>query len=169
MCETCGAHFRDRQTAGGEHQIIGSESAVVGLNLEFIGFGNAFDVLLDADVDIPRCTFGQQHLDYIAGGMVAEQLAEGFFVVWDLMFIDQGDEVVLRIRFQSGFAEMRVLRKEPVMRGVQIGKIAAPTAGDKDFGTHPIGMIQQQYTLSTLPSAQGAHEASGARPQNNDV
>ncbi len=84
----------------------------------------------------------QQHGDDLARRAVAEQLPEGFFVIGDVMLFDQGDEVVLGVAGQGRFAEMRIVGKEAFRCAAQIGEIASPAAGDEDFLSRLIGVVQ---------------------------
>ena len=52
---------------------------------------------------------------------------------------------------------------------MEIGKIAASTAGDQDLGADPVGMVKQQDFPAPLAGSQGAHESRCTGPQNNDV
>jgi len=43
--------------------------------------------------------FGQQHGDNVLGGVIAEQLAQGFFVIRNAVTRDHIDEIPLRVYF----------------------------------------------------------------------
>ncbi len=67
------------------------------------------------------------------GGVIAEELSEGFLVVRDVVAVDELDEVLRGVESQCGFGEVGVLGEEAVGRGVEVGEVAASSAGDEDF------------------------------------
>ena len=62
------------------------------------------------------CMPGHQHVDDLARGAVAEQLAEGLLVIGDAVALDQRDEIRLRVAAQRRDAEARIARDEVLRR-----------------------------------------------------
>ena len=52
---------------------------------------------------------GQQHRDDLARRPVAEELTQRLLVPGDPMPVDHGDEIMLIVPAQRGFAEMRIV------------------------------------------------------------
>jgi hypothetical protein len=82
------------------------------------------------------------------------------------VFLDEINEVPLRKTAEGAFAEMRVLGNEILWASVDIGEIAAPTAGDADFLPWVLCVIQNQCVAARVDRA---HHAGGAGPKNNRI
>src|SRR3546814_13108044 len=72
---------------------------------------------------------GEQHVDDLLRGAVAEALAERLLVPGDAGRVDPRDEILLGVALQRRATEPRVLRQKVPSRPVQVGEIAAPAAG----------------------------------------
>ena len=73
-------------------------------NLVDTGFGQNFDT--------GPVTLGQQQLQNLLAGFIAEQLPRGFLVVFDTVTIHQLDKVGRLETAQCRLAEMGIIRKE---------------------------------------------------------
>jgi hypothetical protein len=97
------------------------------------GAGDFGDTLLQADLHAGCVTFREQHGDDFAGGAVAEELAQGFFVPGDTVAVDEGEEVARGVAGEGGTGEVGVGGEEAVRGGVQVGEIATPAAGNANW------------------------------------
>ena len=53
--------------------------------------------------------------------------------------------------------------------GVDVGEVAAASAGDEDFLAGTVGMFEDEGAAAAASSLDGAHEASGAGAEDEDV
>ena len=88
-----------------------------------------------------------------ARGPVAEQLAFGFFMKRDAVPPRQGDEIVGSVTIQRRAGETRIVRQKPLRHRAGVGEVAAPTAGNQDFGARFRGMVKQQHATALWPAA----------------
>src|ERR1035441_8597217 len=64
---------------------------------------------------------------------------------------------------------MRVRRKKILRPAMQVGKVAAPTAGDQDFLADAIGVFQHGDAASALAGSDGAHQTGSASAQDHRI
>ncbi len=64
---------------------------------------------------------------------------------------------------------MRVGRQKPFGRGVDVGEVAAPAAGDQDLLPRCVGMVDHEHTLARLARAGGAHQARPSCAKDDNV
>ena len=121
------------------------------------------------DGDIGRVAFIQQHLDDIPGRMVAEKLAQCFFMIRDAMLFHQRDEILRRVTAQSRFAKMRIARQVFIGRGIQICKITAPAPRDTNLLGDFRGVIDHHDPAAALARLDGAHQARSPRPYDQYI
>ena len=84
----------------------------------------------------------------------------------DIVTREKVDEIPLRVAAERGFAEMGVFGEEVFRPGIEIGEVAAPTAGNADLFTRRLGMIQHE---NARPGMGGAHHAGGAGAKDQRV
>jgi hypothetical protein len=125
--------------------------------------------MVQAQIDMRRCAFGQQHPHDLPCRAIAEQLAERLFMEGDAVLADQRDEIVLRVAGEGGAREMRIGRQEAIRHAAGVGEVAAPATADQDLLPRRLRMIQQQHALAPLARAQGAHQPGGAGAEDDDV
>src|ERR1700730_15923794 len=116
---------------------------------------------IEKNVDVGRATFRFEHVGDIAGGAVAEKLAQSFFVVRNRMALNQGDEVGGCVAGQSGFSKVGIRGDEVFGAAMKIGEIAAAAAGDEDFFACTRGTFEDGHASTALPCFNGAHQACG--------
>lgn len=122
--------FGDRDTAGGNYERWRAKFAGWSANGEF-GIALDFaDVAIGNDFYFGEAAFGFEQAGYVAGGAVAKELAKRFLVVWDAMFFDERYEICWGVASESGFREMRVGGNEIFGLAVNVGEVAASSAGD---------------------------------------
>jgi hypothetical protein len=133
-------------------------------------------VAFDADAvsvgyvfDVAALALGQQQAEDGVGGVVAEELAEGLFVVGDVVFADEFEEVLRSVERQRGFGEVGIGGEEAAGLAVDVGEVAAASAGDEDFASWQAAVVEQGDTASALACDGGAHEAGGSGTEDDYV
>jgi hypothetical protein len=111
----------------------------------------------------------QQQVEDVVGGAVAEELAEGLLVVGDAVLLDQGEEVLRGVAGERGLGEVRVGGEEVFRRGVEVGEVAAASAGDEDFLAGTVGVVEDEGAAAAAAGFDGAHEACGSGSEDEDV
>ena len=91
------------------------------------------------------------------------------FFVGYLMAFYHRDKVPLRIATQGRFTKVWVGRDKVVSTDVQVGEVAATTAGHENLLAHLVGFFQNQYTTTTLSGGECAEQACGTATQHDDV
>ena len=74
-----------------------------------------------------------------------------------------------RVARQRRAAKMRILRKEICWRRVDIGEVAAATAGDADFFAELVIMVEQQHRFAALARVGCAHHAGRTGADDDDI
>ncbi len=142
VAEGSGAHFGDGEATGGEDEDRGAEFGGFGTEDEFGGALNFSDAGVEEDLDLGGATFGFEEVGDVRGGIVAEELAERFFVVGDAMLFDEGDEICGSEAGKCGFGEVRIRRKKILGSGVEIREVAAATTGNEDFLADAVRVLE---------------------------
>ncbi len=139
-----GAQAWHRQTAAGDDQLLRLNRAAVKLQCiaAFIA-RHAEHFTAQPQGDIALVTFGQQQIDNLLGGVVTEELAQGFLVPGDPVAVNQIDKIPLGITRQRRFTEMRIVRQIRRRFGVEIGKVTAATTRHQNFTSRLFAVIQQ--------------------------
>ncbi len=164
--ERTGAQFGDGKPAGGDDEDGGAKFGGIGTKEESGGALDFDDAGVEEDLDVGGATFGFEQVDDLGGGIVAEELAESFFVPGDAMFLDESEKVVRGETGEGGFGEVGIGGKEVFRRGVKVGEIAAASAGDEDFLANAVGMFDYCDAAAALACLDGAEEAGGTGAEN---
>ncbi len=169
--EARGAHGRDRSAPRGEDEIAGCDRVADAVAVERGGeLGAVMREVGEAGGEPEGGTrvshFGTQHIDDLNGFAVAEELAQGFFMIRDVVARDQIDKIPLGISGERRTGEMRIGRQEIVRAAMQVGEIAAPAAGDADFLARFFGLINDQRVR---PRMGRAHHAGGTGTEDESV
>lgn len=162
VTERGGAHFRDGQSAGGDYQGGSTKFGDTGTEDEFGGAPDFNDAGVKEDLNMRGATFRLEHVGDFSGGIVAEELAESFFVISDAMFFKESKKIGGGEAGERGFGEVGICGNKIFRRGVNVGEIAAATAGDENFFADAVGVLEDGDSAATLPCLNGAEEASGA-------
>ena len=134
VAEGGGAHLGDGEAAGGDDDGVGVEGAGGGLDAEVRRRCVTEMMRVPRRVWTLACgALALEHGDDVVGGAVAEELAEGFFVVGDAVLFDEGDDVGWGVAGEGGLGEVGVFGEEVFGAGVEVGEVAAASAGDEDF------------------------------------
>jgi hypothetical protein len=173
VAEVGRAHLRDREAAGGDDQRVRMQSAGGRFDLEAGVDGSAGrdgeDACAEFDGDFGFGALACEEVDDVAGGAVAEELAERFFVVGDAVLFDERDEVLRGVTGERGAGEVGVLREEVFGGGVEVGEVAAASAGDEDLFAESVGVVEEEGAAAALAGCDGGHEAGGSRAEDDYV
>ena len=166
VAEGSSAHFGDRETAGGDNESGSAEFRGIRAQNEFGGALHFGDAGVEKNLNVGGAAFGFEKIGDVRGGMVAEELAERFFVIKDAMFLDEGEKIVGSETGEGGFCEMRIGGEEIFGSGVNVGEVAAASAGDEDFFADAIGVFEQRDTAAAFACLEGAEETSGTSAED---
>ncbi|MCY1234777.1 hypothetical protein D9M72_473680 [compost metagenome] len=163
-------HLRNRLAAAGYDERLGIDRPLIRHDAEArpVAF-DAFDRCLQPQLGVHITHFREQHPDDVLGRVVAEELAEGLFVPGDAVLFDQGQEIARRITRQCRLAEMRVGRKEILRPRMDIGEVAATTAGDADLLAGCLGMVEHSRAAAALARFDGAHHARSTGADDDHI
>lgn len=169
VAEGSGAQFGDGQAAGSNNQCGRVEFGAVRAQDKSGGALDFADASVEEDLYVRGATFGFEHVSDLAGGMVAEELAESFFVIGNVMLFDQGKKIGRRKTSEGGFGEVRIRGNEIFWHGVNVGEIASTTAGNQDFLADAIGMFKDRDAATATRRLNGTEEARRACAQDQNV
>jgi hypothetical protein len=142
VAEGGGAHFGDGEPASGDDQDRSAKLGGFGAKDEFRGTLNFGDTGVNEDLDPGSAALGFEEVDDVRGGIVAEKLAVRFFVVGDAMLFEESDEIRGSEPGESRFGEVRIRREKIFGSGVEIGEVAATTAGNEDFLADAVSVLE---------------------------
>jgi hypothetical protein len=169
VAERGGAHFGDGETAGGDDKSRRAEFVARRAQNKFAGALDFGDARIEKNLDLGGAAFRFKEVGDFRGGVVAEELAERFFVIGDAALFDEGDEILWRVARERGFCEMGIGGEEIFGSGVEVGEVAAASAGDEDFFAGAIGEFDNGDAAATLSSLEGAEKSGGASAEDEDV
>ena len=75
------------------------------------------------------------------------------------MPLDEPDKIRGGVARQRGFSEVWIGRKKIVRLRVQVGEVAAASAGDEDFYAGPLGTLNHRDAASTAAGFNRRHQA----------
>jgi len=125
---------------------------------------------LDAAAQLGRpLALGEQHVEDVVRGAVAEELAKGLLVPGNAETLDQLEKVPRLVEGERGLGEVGILREEVGGRAVNVGEVAAAAAGDEDLAARLRVVVQHRHAAAALAGHGGAHQARSARAQHQDI
>jgi len=169
VTEGGGSHLGDGEAAGGDDEDGSAKFGGIGAKEEFGGAPDFGDACVDEDLDVGGATSGFEQVDDFGGGIVAEELAESFFVPGDAMFSDESKKIIGRETGEGGFGKVGIGGEEIFRCCVNVGEIAAAAAGDEDFFADAVGMFEDGDAAAAFAGFDGAEEAGGAGAQDQNV
>src|SRR5690554_164772 len=165
-----GAAIGDRQAAGGDHNRLAAELSARGAQgIACIGAADLEYLSLGQDLDSGPVALGQQQLQYRLAGLVAEQLTRRFFVIVDAVPLHQLHKIGGLEATQGRLAKMGIATEEIGRCVVQVGKVAATTAGHKNFAPNLVGVLQQQDTTAPVSGRSRTHKTGGPCADNDHI
>jgi hypothetical protein len=90
-------------------------------------------------------------------------------VVGDVVLFDESDEVGGGVAGESGAAEVGIGGEEILRAGVDVGEVAAASAGDKDFFASLVGVIDEKDAALAATAKDGAEEACSTGTEDDEV
>jgi hypothetical protein len=103
------------------------------------------------------------------GGIVAEELAESFFVIGDAVFFDERNKILGRVAGEGGLCEMGIGGEKIFRGGVDVGEVAAASTGDEDFFADAIGEFDDGDAAAAVGGLEGAEKAGSTGTEDEDV
>ncbi len=85
------------------------------------------------------------------------------------MPLDQCDEVARCVAGERRAGEVWVGGEKPVGCAVEVGEVAAATAGDEDLFADAIGMIENEDAAATLTRSDGGHQTCCSGAEHQDI
>ncbi|MNC14074.1 hypothetical protein D3C75_618400 [compost metagenome] len=165
-----GAEFRHGEAAGRHHQRVATDLALAGVEQEaVIRLVDGEDLGLALQGHPGPVTLGEQHLDYLLGALVTEQLAQSLLVIIHPVPVHQIDEVLLGVARQRRLAEVRIAREEGVGTGLMVGEVAATAAADEDLAARFLGVVQQQHGSPPITGLGRTHQAGRPGPDHHHI
>jgi hypothetical protein len=83
-------------------------------------------------------------------------------VIADAVFFDERDDVGGGEAGERGFGEVRVGGEEALGPAVEVGEVAASSAGDEDLLADALGMIEDEDAAPAAACFDGTHQAGRA-------
>ena len=127
------------------------------------------DFAVEEDFDVCGTALAFEQRDDFVGAAVAKKLAESFFVERDAMLFDECDEIIRSVTGERGFREMWIRGDEIFRTAMNVGEVAATTAGDEDFLADAVGVLEHSDAAAAFAGLNGAHEARGACAEDDCV
>jgi hypothetical protein len=169
VAESGRSHFGDGEASGGDDECGCAIDGVLRGDVKAVVAVDCADVCAEDDSDVSGGTFGEEQVDDLIRGAVAEKLAEGFLVVANAMVLDEGDEVGGGVAGERGFREMGIGGEEIFRTAVEVGEVTAASAGDEDFFTGAVGAFEESDASVAAARFDGGHEAGGAGADDEDI
>ena len=120
-----------------------------------------------------RIALAQKHLNQVFRRAVTKQLAFVFFMKANLVALHQPHKVLRCVAREGATTKLGVLPQKMFVRSphihVDIGEIAASTAGDAYLFRHLVVVVDHQYLQSLLRRHASAKQASCASTDDGDI
>ena len=142
IAEITGAEFRERESAGCDHQCVGSECSTRGVDMELLVLTHLLDTGIAKDPDAGVAALAFQHRDDLTRTPVTELLSQLFLMVGDPMFFNEADKVPWCVSCQGRFTEILVARDVVLGGGIDVGEVASPATRNLDFLSDPLVMFE---------------------------
>ena len=113
--------------------------------------------------------FGAKKVHDLSRGSAAEELAQSFFVICNVVLLHQLDELAGGISREGGSAEVRVVGEIIFGAGMEVGEIAATAAGDEDFFSDSMVVLEYKHGAIPQTGRPRAHQARATGANNDDV
>ena len=159
VAEAGSTHLRDGETSSGDDDGGCLDEASGGFDMEAGALGDGVDGGAELNFDASLRAFLLEQINDVLGGTIAEELTEGFFVIAYAMFFNERDEVCGSVASESGLGEVRIFGEEVFGAAVDVGKVAAASAGDQDFFTGLVGVVEEQDGSSALSGGECGHHS----------
>ncbi len=133
------------------------------------GAPNLVNVAVQDNLNPRGPAFGFEHFHDVLRGAVAEKLAERFLVIRNAMLFHQRDEVRRFVPGQGGFREVGIRGIKVLRPAMEVGEIAAASAGDQDLFARTIGPFQDSDAPAAFARLDRAHQPGGSGAQNDRI
>lgn len=116
-------------------------------------------------MDVGGTALGFEEICNLRGGIVAEKLSEGFLVEGDAMLFDERDEIRGSEAGESGFGEVRIPGEKIFRSGMDVGEVAATTAGDEDFFADAVGVLEYGHPTAAFAGLEAQKRPAAPAPR----
>ena len=117
--------------------------------------------------------FGQEHLNQVVSGVLAEQLAFVFFFVRNAVFLHEGDEILRCVARERTATKLGVVAHKVFVGGayieISVGEVAATAAGDTDFFGDFVAVIEDENFQALLCSHTSTKQTGCTGTHNHNV
>src|SRR5580698_1237717 len=90
-------HLRDRQATGRDRQRGSLEYVPAGVQGEAASVLDSLSARSEEDFYSGFGAFGEEHVENLPRRVVAEELAQCFFVIRNIVFLDEGEKILRRV------------------------------------------------------------------------
>ena len=90
-------------------------------------------------------------------------------MVGDAVLFDERDEVLRGVAGEGGLGEVGVGGEEVFRAGVEVGEVAAASAGDEDLLAGAVGVVEEEDAAAAAAGFDGGHQAGGSGSEDEDV
>lgn len=125
--------------------------------------------MIDQHFNSMGATLFLQHFGDVARGAVAEELSQSLFVIGNVVFLDQRNEIRWRVARQRRLSKMRIGGEKVLRPTMEIGEIASASARDKNLFSDPVGGFEHNDPTPSLAGFDRAHEAGSATAEDKNV
>ena len=169
VTERGSAHPGNREATGGDDENRRAKFLGIGAQHEFGGTNHFRDASVEEYLHVRGAALEFEKVGDLRGGIVAEELAERFFVVGNVMFFNESDEIFRSEARQGRFREMRIGGEEIFGRGIEVGKIAASATRNEDFLADAVGVFEDGDAAAAFDGFDGTEKAGGAGTEDEHV
>ena len=134
-----------------------------------VGALNAFDGAFRVQLHTGLTAFGAKKVHDLSRGSAAEELAQSFFIIRNVVLLHQLDEFAGGITREGGSAEVWVVGEIIFRAGMEIGEIAATAARDKNFFADTTIVLQHKHSSTAQTGRSRTHQACATRANDNGV
>ena len=113
--------------------------------------------------------FGAKKVHDLSRGSAAEELAQSFFIIRNVVLLHQLDEFAGGITLEGGSAEVWVVGEIIFRAGMEIGEIATPAAGDENFFSDTMVVLEHKHGPIPQTSRSRTHQARATCANDDDV
>jgi hypothetical protein len=116
-----------------------------------------------------RGAFLVEHGDNLLRGLIAEELPGNFFVILDIVKLNEFDEVPLCVTAQCRNAETRIRRNETRWLAEQVREITAPAPRHQNLLADPVRSFEHSHSAPSFARNYCAHQAGRSAAKNDHV
>ena len=113
--------------------------------------------------------FAFEHPQNVVRRTIAEELSLRFFVIGNVVLLDQGNEVRRRVPSERGFYEVRICGEKVFRLAMKVCEIAAAATGNQNLLAGTSRALDQRHTPPAFAGFDRAQQSGGPSAENQDV